>query len=597
MASVRFQSRETRGCVSAAMTARAVSLLAASLLALSLLAGCGKSEVPVSSAPPAQSAAPAWPVFVEQFIEAHLAANPAFAAGQGRHEFDGQLPDWSAAGLQKEIARLEQARVAALKYTDESLPQDERFQRDYFVSVVDNLLFWLRDVRKPYTNSEYYFDNGLDPSTYVSVPYAPADTRLRAFIKYATGIPQALEQIRANLQTPLPRTFVDYGIAGFGGFVDFYRKEVPLVFAEVKDEQLQRELQAAIEPAARAMEEMRKWFEAQQAQATDAYALGAEKFTAMLRMTEAVTTPLDKLEAMGRADLERNLAALAQACKAYLPKGSIAACMAKQSADKPQGGAVEGARGQLAQLRQFVVDHNIATIPGTEQALVEEAPAYRRQNAAYINIAGAYETNLPSTYYIAPPDPSWSKAEQNEYIPGKADLLFTSVHEVWPGHFLQFLHSNRSAWRFGRLFVGYAFAEGWAHYSEEMMVEQGLAKDAPELHIGQLSNALLRNVRYLCAIGLHTQGMSVTECEKMFKEKAFQDAGNARQQASRGTYDPAYLNYTMGKLMIMKLRRDWQAKYPQQTLKDFHDAFLSYGGPPIPLVRAQMLQEAGGELF
>jgi uncharacterized protein (DUF885 family) len=574
-----------------------VKLLAAALLTMSL-AGCGKSEAPASSAPSApQSAAPAWPAFVEQFIEAHLAANPAFAAEQGRHEFDGQLPDWSAAGLQKEIARLERARAAALEYTNESLPQEQRFQRDYFVSVADNLLFWLRDARKPHTNVEYYFDNGLDPSTYVSSPYAPADTRLRAFIKYATGIPQAVEHILANLQTPLPRTFVDYGISGSSGFVEFYRKDVPLAFAEVKDERLQKELRTVIEPAAQAMEKMSKWFEAQTAQATDAYALGPDKFAAMVRMTEGVTTPIEKLEAMGRADLERNLAALAQACKAYLPKGSLAACMAKQAADKPQGGAVEGARGQLAQLRQFVVDHNIATIPGSQQAFVEEAPAYRRQNSAYIMIAGAYETNLPSTYYIAPPDPSWSKAEQDAYIPGKADLLFTSVHEVWPGHFLQFLHSSRSSWRFGQLFVGYAFAEGWAHYSEEMMVEQGLAKDTPELHIGQLSNALLRNVRYMCAIGLHTQGMSVAECEKMFKEKAFQDAGNARQQAARGTYDPAYLNYTMGKLMIMKLRTDWQAKNPQKTLKDFHDQFLSYGGPPIPLVRAQMLPDASAELF
>ena len=598
MTPARFQLRAARTRIRVARTAPPASLLPTSLLILSLLAGCGKSEAPVSSAPPApQPAALAWPSFVEQFIEAHLAANPAFAAEQGRHEFDGQLPDWSAAGLQKEIVRLERARAAALEYTNESLPPDQRFQRDYFVSVADNLLFWLRDARKPFTSAEYYFDNGLDPSTYVSVPYAPADTRLRAFIKYATGIPKAVEHIRTNLQTPLPKTFVDYGVAGAGGFVEFYRKDVPLAFAEVKDEQLQKELQSVIEPAARAMEELRKWFEAQQAQATDAYALGPKNFATLLRMTEGVTTPLDKLEAMGRADLERNLAALAQACKTYLPKGSLAACMEKQAADKPRGGAVEGARGQLAQLRQFVVDRNIATIPGTEQALVEEAPAYRRQNSAYIMIAGAYETNLPSTYYIAPPDPSWSKAEQNAYIPGKADLLFTSVHEVWPGHFLQFLHSNRSAWRFGQLFVGYAFAEGWAHYTEEMMVEQGLAKDAPELHIGQLSNALLRNVRYMCAIGLHTQNMSVAECEKMFKEKAFQDAGNARQQAARGTYDPAYLNYTMGKLMIMKLRTDWQAKNPQRTLKEFHDEFLSFGGPPIPLVRTQMLREAGGELF
>src|SRR5215213_5755913 len=229
------------------------------------------------------------------------------------------------------------------------------------------------------------------------------------------------------------------------------------------------------------------------------------------------------------------------------------------NADKPTGGAVDGARAQLAQLRQYIVDHNVVTIPGTEEAKVMEAPAYRRQNFAYINIPGPYEKGLPSVFYIAPPDPSWPQAEQDAYLPGKADLLFTSIHEVWPGHFLQFLHSNRSSWRFGQLFVGYAFAEGWAHYSEELMVEQGIAADEPELHIGQLLNALLRNVRYMCAIGLHTQGMTVAQCEQMFKDKAYQDAGNARQQAARGTYDPGYLNYTMGKLMIRRLREHWLA--------------------------------------
>ncbi|MGH8176452.1 MAG: DUF885 family protein, partial [Steroidobacter sp.] len=208
------------------------------------------------------------------------------------------------------------------------------------------------------------------------------------------------------------------------------------------------------------------------------------------------------------------------------------------------------------------------------------------------------EKDMPSVYYIAPPDPKWSKAEQRDYVPGKADLLFTSIHEVWPGHFLQFLHSNRSSWRFGQLFVGYAFAEGWAHYTEELVIEEGIANDAPELQVGQLLNALLRNVRYLCAVGLHTQGMKVTQCEQMFKEKAYQDAGNARQQAARGTYDPAYLNYTMGKLMIRKLRADWSASRGGETAwKQFNDEFLSYGGPPVPLVRARMMNAGDGELF
>jgi len=566
-----------------------------------VLSGCNRTPPPAAQpqSPTATASADPWETFVDRYIEDYLVAQPASAVVLGRHEFDGQLPDWSAAGIQKEISRLETARAAALSFTDEQLGSSERkFQRDYVLSRIDNDLFWLRDARQPMTNPDFYFNNGLDPSTYVTVPYAPPEQRLEAFVKYARAVPNAADQIRSNLASaPLPRTFIEYGMAGFGGLAEFFRNDVPQAFAAVKDEALQRELATAIEPAARAMTELAKWLEDQKPKSTEAFAIGPERFAQMLAMTENVTTPLGRLEQIGRADLERNLAALREACAAYLPKATIERCIAKEAADKPQGGAVAGARAQLADLRQFVIDHDIVSVPGTETALVEEAPAYQRQNFAYINIPGPYEKGLPSVYYIAPPDPAWSKAEQEAYVPGKADLLFTSAHEVWPGHFLQFLHSNRASWRFGQVFVGYAFAEGWAHYVEELMVEEGLARDRPELHIGQLVNALLRNVRYMCAIGLHTQGMSVSECERMFKEKAFQDPGNARQQAARGTYDPAYLNYTLGKLMIRKLREDWLAAHPGKTRKQFHDQFLSYGGPPIPLVRAQMMQRADGELF
>ncbi|HJY38951.1 MAG TPA: DUF885 domain-containing protein, partial [Steroidobacteraceae bacterium] len=492
----------------------------------------------------------------------------------------------------------EQVRQRAVGFQDGSLSPEERFQRDYVISRIDNDLFWMRDVRQPFTNPSWYFNNGLDPSTYVTVPYAAADQRLRAFINYAQQIPGAVAQIKKNLQMPLPKTFLDFSSKSFGGFADFYRSDVPQAFAEVQDAELKKQLQDVSEPAAKAMQDFGKWLAAQKPGKSDAYVLGPERFATMVRMTENVTTSIDRLEEIGRADMERNLAALDEACKKFAPGVSIDACIEKMNADKPTGGAVDGAREQLSQLRQFIVDHEVVTIPGTEEAKVMEAPAYRRQNFAYINIPGPYEKNLPSVYYIAPPDPSWSKAEQEAYVPGKADLLFTSVHEVWPGHFLQFLHSNRSSWRFGQLFVGYAYAEGWAHYAEELMVEKGLAQDAPERHIGQLLNALLRNVRYMCAIGLHTRGMTVEQCEQMFKEKGHQDAGNARQQAARGTYDPAYLNYTMGKLMIRKLRADWSAtRGGEQSWRQFNDEFLSYGGPPIPLVRAQMLKGPAGELF
>ena len=273
-------------------------------------------------------------------------------------------------------------------------------------------------------------------------------------------------------------------------------------------------------------------------------------------------------------------------------------CMAKMSASKPKDGPVAEARRQIPELRAFVLAKDLATIPGTEQALVEEAPPYNRQNFAYIDPPGPYEHGIPSVYYIAPPDPSWSRQMQRDYVPGKADLLFTSVHAVMPGHFLQFLHANRSSSIFGRVFVGYAFAEGWAHYGEEMMWEAGLGDGSPEIHIGQLSNALLRDCRLLSAIGIHARGMTQEQSRRMFRDECFQDEGNARQQSARGTYDPAYLNYTMGKLMIRKLREDWTAtRGGRAAWKAFHDQFLSYGGPPIPLVRAQMMGGPAAAVF
>jgi hypothetical protein len=332
------------------------------------------------------------------------------------------------------------------------------------------------------------------------------------------------------------------------------------------------------------------WVEGQRASAKPNFALGKEKFQRMLADTEMVTTPVEQLEQIGRADLAANQKLLGEACSRYAPGQTIDACMLKMSANKPTGGAVAGARAQLAGLKQFIQQNDIVTIPGPEEAKVEEAPPYNRQNFAYIKIPGPYEKGLPSVYYIAPADPSWPKAEQDAFVPGQADLLFTSVHEVWPGHFLNFLHANRSKDMFGRVFVGYAFAEGWAHYTEEMMRVKGVSGGTDETLIGQLSNALLRDCRFLSAIGMHTGSMTQAQSYDLFQKQCYQDSGNARQQSARGTYDPAYLNYTMGKLMIRKLRDDWSASRGGETAwKAFHDQFLSYGGPPIPLVRQQMM--------
>jgi uncharacterized protein (DUF885 family) len=302
---------------------------------------------------------------------------------------------------------------------------------------------------------------------------------------------------------------------------------------------------------------------------------------------------IDELQAMAERDLNRNLAALEEVCGRFAPGQSVEACMAKMAANKPEGGPVAAARGQLGGLKQFILDRKIVAIPSDDEARIAESPAYARANSAYISIPGPYERNAPATYYISPPDPTWSIEDQQAYIPGTASLLSTTIHEVWPGHFLQFLHSNRSPSMFGRVFVGYAFAEGWAHYTEEMMWEACYRADDPEFRVGQLSDALLRNVRFISAIGLHARGMTVAESERLFREKGFQDPGNARQQAARGTYDPAYLNYTLGKLIIRDLRAEWTApRGGREAWGAFHDRLLSFGGPPVGLLRGAMMDQS-----
>jgi hypothetical protein len=563
--------------------------IAAAIVLLSL-AACAATRQDVPTSPPSA----AWDAMVAEYIEARFALAPHFAVWAGRHEFDGRLPDLSAPGLARhvEMQRTWRDRVRAFDAT--SLDERRRFERDYVLANIDGDLFWAETARWPFTSPGHY---GwiLDPNAYLDREYAPLEQRMRAYIAYARAIPTATAQIRANLRTPMPRTYVQLGHIIFGGLASFYEKDVPGIFAPVGDARLQQEFTAANAGAIKAMTELNAWFTGLEATATDGFALGPDKFAAMLRTTEGVDVPIARLKEIGERDLERNLASLRDACARYAPGETVKACVDKMQSRKPAGGAVAAAQQQLGGLRSFVVEKRVVTIPGPEQAGVRESPPHKRSNPAYINIPGPYEKNLPSTYFIAPPDPQWSAADQAAYIPGESDLLIISVHEVWPGHFVQYLHSNRASSKFGQLFSTYSFGEGWAHYCEEMMWEVGLGDGNEEVHIGQLVNALLRDVRYLSALGLHTGGMTVAESEAMFRDKAFKDPGNARQQAARGTFDPGYGNYTLGKLMIRKLRDDWTAtRGGRASWQAFHDGLLSYGSPPLPLVRKQMLGKDAG---
>ena len=548
------------------------------LLAASAMAGCKPAAPKVD-----------FTTFTQNTIDGWLQQDPYFAVYQGAHQYDGKWADWSAAGL-KARGDFLRGVIASAKGFD-GLSKEDAFTRDYMVKVAEGQLFWLEEADQPHKNPAWYVGN-FDPNVYLTREYADRPTRLKALLTFLQGVPAAATQIQANLKGPLPKSFIQFGASAFGGYAEFYKGDMLKAFADVKDPALQQQVADAAIKASAAMDGLTVWLQGQEANATQDFVLGESKFARMLSATEGVAVPLGELEKAGQADLKRNQDALSAECAKFAPGQSVQNCMVKLNADRPDGGAVAEATRQIPALTAFVKAQDLVSIPGTEQALVRQSPPYNAQNGAYIDPPGPFEKGIPSIYYIAAPDPSWTKEKQLAYIPGKKDLLFTSVHEVMPGHFLQFLHANRSPSMFGRLFVGYAFAEGWAHYSEEMMWEAGYGAGDAETHIGQLSNALLRDCRFLSAIGMHARGMTQEQSKQLFITQCFQDEGTAEQQAARGTYDPAYLNYTLGKLMIRKLRDDWTASRGGRAgWKAFHDTFLSYGGPPIPLVRQSMLGE------
>ncbi len=565
------------------------------LCCLLLGLGCGLEP----AATEADAVNKRWSELSARFTADYLRHHPVVAVSKGLHaEYDGKLPDWSRDGLNATADSLRRYRDEAQAFEAEGLDDARRLERDYLIAFADGELFWLESARAPFTNPFYYMHwalDNLDPGPYVTREYAPLETRLRGYVGHARGIPAAADQIRENLELPLARPHAEMARDSFSGLATYLRDEVPGVFAAVEDEGLQGELAEAGGAAAGALDELSEWFAEQSVEGGGDFRLGAERFEEMVRRTERVEVGLERLREIGREDFDRNRHALLEACAEAAPGKTLEECVEGVRDAKPAEGAINAARRQLGELRAFLDEQGLVGIPGREQAEVEETPPHMRWNFAFIDIPGPFESGLPSTYYISPPDPSWPAAQQHEYLPGETDLLFASVHEVWPGHFLQNLHAARSSSEFGRVFVSYAFSEGWAHYVEEMMWEAGYGGGDPKVRIGMLLNALLRNARYLAAIGLHTGEMSLADAERFFIEEACQDAGTAKQQALRGTFDPAYLNYTMGKLMIRKLREDWTASSGgREAWRAFHDRVLEYGAPPVPLLRRALLGEDAG---
>jgi uncharacterized protein (DUF885 family) len=533
---------------------------------------------------------------VEAFYWAHLDFRPSFGVYLGHHQYDGRLPDVSPQALQAEIERLKHARTTFEATQEEGLSAVQRLERDVLLFEISESLFMFERLRTPW-RSPMFYNWSISLANYISRDYKPLAQRAESVIQVAEKTPAYLAQVQQNLDPKMPKTWIETALIQIRGGVAFVEGDVKKAFADLRDEKRKVRLENALGTMAQALKGHAAFLEGRLAEASDDFRLGPELFLDMLAETQGVRIELERLEAIAQADLDRNLKAMMVAAHTLDPEKKTREVIAQVMADKPPvDGVIQEAEAQAVQMRQFLLEKKIVSIPSDDVAEVRVTPPFMRYNSAFLDSAGPFEEKkLPSFYYISPPDPSWSEADQKAYIPGKVDLLGTTIHELWPGHFLQALHAKRSPSMVLKSFGNYAFSEGWAHYVEEMMFNQGVGDGDPRVHIGQLTNALLRNVRFVSALGLHARTLTVEESEKLFSEKAFQDPGNARQQARRGTFDPMYLSYTLGKLMIIKLREDWKKKVGEAySIGAFHDAFLSHGEAPIPVIRKAMLGADAG---
>lgn len=538
---------------------------------------------------------------VEEFLQATWEFYPDRASREGLHQYDGRLPDVSPAALARR-ARDVEGWLAALRRLDAaSLSPDNRLDYSFLSSILSRELFELTEL-KPHEGNPMNMLWHLDVSNYIQREYAPLEQRARAITRVLEAVPGYLEAVRSNLRLPLSRPIVQASIESYEGMVSFYEEDLREVVSKVADQALLAEFSRAQAGAVEALRRFVQSLRQHEAAATADFALGEANYLRLLEYSELVRLPLERLLQVGELDLQRNLARFREVAAQVDSSRSPREVMAEVARDHPRADTlVPETAAMLEGIRQFLIDHDIVSVPSEVRCQTRPTPSFMRWAFAAMDMPGPFETRATeSYYYVTPVRPEWTEEQKEQWLTSfnYATLLNVSVHEAYPGHYVHYLHAKNVPSRLRKVYWSYAFSEGWAHYVEEMMVEQGFGGGDPRNILGQLSDALLRDCRYICAIRMHTRGMTLEEATRFFMENAFMEELPSQKEALRGTFDPMYLNYTLGKLMILKLRRDyWREQGEGASLRRFHDTLLFFGAPPVPLVRQAMLRQPDAEVL
>jgi uncharacterized protein (DUF885 family) len=558
----------------------------------------GIASLPLASLSHSQNPAKPTPfaAFVEDYFDALYEWRPSDGTAAGLHQYDFKLEDRSAAAVTSRIESVKK-RLGRLEKLGK-LTGDEAIDAE----VLDGQL------RAELLDMEAIGNWHKNPMNYVGTPgsavdglmkrnFAPPVDRLRAVIARLKATPALLAAMQANVKNP-PKEFTDLAIIMCEGSVGFFRDSVRAWAKEAAgaDAKILAEFEAANDQVVRSLQQSVNWLKQELLpKSKGSYAIGADNYKKQLLYEELVDMPLDKLLAVGEANLRRDQEAFIATAKKIDPSKSPTEVLLDLTNDHPtEKDLIPSVRQTLAKTRQFVIDRKIVTVPSDVTPIVMETPPYARNGSfASMDTPGPYEPKATEAfYYVTPTEKDWKPRQIEEHLRlfNRPSTEIITVHEAFPGHYIQFLYAKQVATKTRKLVFCGTNVEGWAHYCEQMVVDQGFGNGDLKVRLAQLSEALWRDCRYVVGIKLHTQGMTVEEGTAYFMKEGFQEQSTSFAEARRGSYNPTYLYYTLGKLQIQKLRDDFQkSRGKDYSLEKFHNEFIKQGGLPIKLIRRILL--------
>jgi len=541
----------------------------------------------------------------DEYLKGYYSFNPTEATAAGLHEYDSRLESRSKDGIAREVRRLRDTVSLLMRISPAALAEDARYDYLVLLSHARSQLLELQDIRMWQRDPNLY--NRLAAASVDNIlkrNYAPVEQRLSAVLSREREIERLLSEARANLESP-PRIYTETAIAQVRGSIDYFSRVVPQMIERAGGSRLnaarKSEFETTNNSVINALRSFDEWLSNNLLPRSNGnFAIGEENYRRKLLYDEMVETPIAQLIAEGERELRRTQEEMRLLAEEIAPGRNIQTVLRSLGQNHPAAdGLVGDTRAELDRIRAFVRTKNIMTPPMSENLTVAETPEYARSTSfASMDAPGAFERVATESYfYVTPPDPQWDERRKEEHLSfyNRYSLPIIAIHEVYPGHYYQHLALKQQRSRVRTALASASFVEGWAHYCEQMMLDEGFGGNNAKLRFAQLNAALLRLCRYLVGLHLHTQGMSYEQGVDFFMREGYQERVNAEREARRGTLDPTYLVYTLGKMQIMKLREEYRARMGASfKLGEFHDRLLSYGMPPIKIIRLAMLGESRG---